>query len=242
MNPTLLVYFVAATLLLAGLVFDLQLAFWAGGFALSGALTNALAIHMLFEKVPGLAGSGVIAARFDEVTQALHRLMMTQFFTRDNIERFLHNETESQALNLTPLIDQSDLTPAYDRLSEVVLASKFGGALSMFGGEKALQSLKQPFLDKLKTALQEVTESPEFQKTLHEQWQQQLDRPEVVATLQADVSAIIEARLSELTPDTVKSIVQTLIREHLSWLVVWGGVLGGLIGLASALVAQSVAP
>ena len=31
-----------------------------GLFALSGALTNQLAIHMLFEKVPFLYGSGVI--------------------------------------------------------------------------------------------------------------------------------------------------------------------------------------
>ncbi|MGY8696849.1 MAG: DUF445 domain-containing protein, partial [Verrucomicrobiia bacterium] len=31
----------------------------AGLFSLSGALTNWLAVHMLFEKVPGLYGSGV---------------------------------------------------------------------------------------------------------------------------------------------------------------------------------------
>ena len=35
-----------------------------GAFALSGAATNWLAIHMLFEKVPGLYGSGVIETRF----------------------------------------------------------------------------------------------------------------------------------------------------------------------------------
>ena len=29
----------------------------------------------------------------------------------------------------------------------------------------------------------------------------------------------------------VKDIVQTMIRQHLGWLVVWGGVFGGLIGL-----------
>ena len=37
-----------------------------GFFALSGAITNWLAIHMLFEKVPILYGSGVIPNRFDE--------------------------------------------------------------------------------------------------------------------------------------------------------------------------------
>ncbi|KUJ72052.1 DUF445 family protein [Thiomicrospira sp. WB1] len=240
MNLVSLVYFSAITLLLAGLIFDWPMAFWAGGFALSGALTNALAIHMLFEKVPGMAGSGVIAARFDDVTAALHRLMMTQFFTQDNIERFLFSETETQRIDLSPLIEQADLTPAYDRLSEVILASKFGGALSLFGGEKALQSLKTPFLTNLKSALQEVTQSDEFQDVLHAQMNSQMDRPDVLDRLQQDVSRIIEARLAELTPESVKVIVQTLIKDHLSWLVIWGGVLGGLIGLASAFLARFV--
>lgn len=240
MNWVGLVYFSATTLLLAGLIFDWPLAFWAGGFALSGALTNALAIHMLFEKVPGMAGSGVIAERFDEVTAALHRLMMTQFFTQDNIERFVTSEAETQRIDLAPLIEQADLTPAYDRLSEVVLDSKFGGALTMFGGEKALQSLKTPFLTQLKSALQEVTQSDEFQQVLHAQMNSQMDHPAVLARLQQDVSKIVEARLAELTPESVKVIVQTLIKEHLRWLVIWGGVLGGLMGLVSALLARFV--
>ena len=38
-----------------------------GLFAFSGALTNWLAIHMLFEKVPGFYGSGVIPARASRI-------------------------------------------------------------------------------------------------------------------------------------------------------------------------------
>ena len=37
-----------------------------GFFALSGAVTNWLAIHMLFERVPGLYGSGVIPLHFQD--------------------------------------------------------------------------------------------------------------------------------------------------------------------------------
>ena len=37
-----------------------------GLFALSGALTNWLAIYMLFEKIPFLYGSGVIPSRFED--------------------------------------------------------------------------------------------------------------------------------------------------------------------------------
>jgi len=35
----------------------------------------------------------------------------------------------------------------------------------------------------------------------------------------------------------VKDIIQKMIRAHLGWLVVWGGVIGGLIGLIKCLVA-----
>ena len=45
------------------------------------------------------------------------------------------------------------------------------------------------------------------------------------------VELIIDARLAELTPQKVKEIVEEMIRKHLGWLVLWGGVFGGLIGL-----------
>ena len=41
-----------------------ELLLFTGLFALSGAVTNQLAIHMLFEKVPLLYGSGVIEKNF----------------------------------------------------------------------------------------------------------------------------------------------------------------------------------
>jgi len=34
----------------------------------------------------------------------------------------------------------------------------------------------------------------------------------------------------------VKNIIQRMIKEHLGWLVVWGGVFGGLIGLGFSLI------
>ncbi len=47
--------------------------------------------------------------------------------------------------------------------------------------------------------------------------------------VKGNVEAIIDQRLSELTPKLVKEIVQKMIKEHLGWLVVWGGVFGGLL-------------
>ena len=45
-------------------------------FALSGALTNWLAIYMLFEKVPGFYGSGIIPLHFEEFKSGIRTLIM----------------------------------------------------------------------------------------------------------------------------------------------------------------------
>ncbi|MCU7375947.1 hypothetical protein PEC18_35415 [Paucibacter sp. O1-1] len=52
-----------AIFVLVGYGLQQQIVFTIGLFALSGAITNWLAIHMLFEKVPGLYGSGVVPSR-----------------------------------------------------------------------------------------------------------------------------------------------------------------------------------
>ena len=64
----------------------------------------------------------------------------------------------------------------------------------------------------------------------------QLDQPEQLEGIRAQVDTIVQQRLNELTPALVKDIIQQMIRQHLGWLVVWGGVFGGLIGLLAALI------
>ena len=62
------------------------------------------------------------------------------------------------------------------------------------------------------------------------------DGNDFTSTLIGKVEHIIDNRLNELTPENVKQIVQDMIREHLGWLVVWGGVFGGAIGMIVSLL------
>ena len=41
------------------------------------------------------------------------------------------------------------------------------------------------------------------------------------------------AKLEELTPEIVKGMMEQVMREHLGWLIVWGNIFGGAIGLVS---------
>ncbi|WP_321777672.1 DUF445 domain-containing protein [Sulfurimonas sp.] len=207
-----------------------SLLLFSGLFALSGAFTNQLAIHMLFEKVPFLYGSGVIPARFEAFKESIKNLMMTEFFTREQLDDFFKNE--EQKINLKPIIEQTDFAPAFDALSKTVMESSFGGMLEMFGGESALDALREPFSLKMKVAVIKIVNSDAFNATL----QNHMQNSELSDDMLASIENVIDARLNELTPQLVKEMVQKLIKEHLDWLVVWGGVFGGLIGLISSLI------
>ena len=203
---------------------------YTGLFALSGALTNQLAIHMLFEKVPLLYGSGVIPQRFEAFKKAIKDLMMQEFFNREQLDKFFQNEEKK--INLVPIIEETDFSPAFDALSKTVMESSFGGMLGMFGGETALEGLREPFSNKMKSAVIKIVNSQAFNVTL----QQHMRSSALSDDLINSIESVIEARLNELTPQMVKEIVERLIKEHLDWLVVWGGVFGGLIGLLSSFI------
>ena len=234
MNKNLITNLLALVLTLSGWFWPQPVLFSIGLFALSGALTNALAIHMLFEKVPLLYGSGVIPARFEQFKAGIYQLVMTQFFSSDNIDRFLNEKQRSHsvAFDFEPVIAKTDLSPAFDSLLKVVEQSSFGSMLSMFGGSAALMPLKEPFIAKLKLALTDIAQSDDFNQLVLSQ----LDTPKQLDGIRTQVDSIVQQRLDELTPALVKDIIQQMIRQHLGWLVVWGGVFGGLIGLVAALI------
>lgn len=232
MNKSLVTNVLAAICVILGYALSLPILFNVGLFALSGAITNWLAVYMLFEKVPGLYGSGVVPSRFEEFKLGIAHLMMKQFFTAENIDRFLSEKEGISQIDLAPVIEKVDLAPSFDALVNTVAQSSFGCMLAMFGGTEALMPLKEPFIEKMKASLVDMAESEQFRSLL----KQELEQPNVMADLQQKIANIVEQRLNELTPQMVKQIVQEMIQTHLGWLVVWGGVFGGAIGLVAALV------
>lgn len=232
MNKSVLTNIIPLALLAGGYATANQYLLYAGLFAFSGAITNWLAIHMLFEKVPGLYGSGVIPARFEEFKAAIKQLMMEQFFTEGNIDRFLSSEMSGKSLNLEPVIKKIDFNPAFDSLVHVIENSQFGGMLAMVGGTEALQPMKAPFVEKMQESVIEISKSDSVKNAIKDE----LESPAMMDEIKENIEAIIDQRLNELTPKLVKEMVQAMIKKHLGWLVVWGGVFGGVIGLISAAI------
>jgi len=222
----------AVTVVVAGIVLQNPVVLSVGMFAVSGAITNWLAIYMLFEKIPGLYGSGVIPERFEDFKLAIKNLMMEQFFTDENIDRFLTGDEKKHDFHLAPVIEKVDLSASFDSLVEVIMQSSFGSMLGMFGGVDALAPLKEPFIISMKSSLVNMTKEEKFQSLLHEE----LEKPDVLSDIKQQIEEIVDARLNELTPQMVKEIIQKMIKQHLGWLVVWGGVFGGLIGFFTTLI------
>jgi uncharacterized membrane protein YheB (UPF0754 family) len=230
MSKSTITDIISILLILLGYFLHIDLLLYAGLFALSGAITNQLAIHMLFERVPLLYGSGVIEKNFGKFKDSIKEMIMTQFFTKEHIQDFF--TSEEQKIDLKPIVQNADFSPAFEALSKTVMESKFGGAISMFGGESALQALKDPFVTKLQSAVIDIVSSKAFKDELDSYIQNSALSDDLIT----NIDKIVTNRLNQLTPIMVKELVQNLIQEHLGWLVVWGGVFGGLIGVVSSFI------
>jgi uncharacterized membrane protein YheB (UPF0754 family) len=229
MNKSLITNIVAAVCVLVGYLSGHAIVFSIGIFALSGAITNLVAIHMLFEKVPFLYGSGVITLKFKEFKSSIRKLILEEFFHKDKINYLLQSQQEN--LNLTPVVKKFDLDPAFDTLVGVIETSQFGPMLTMFGGSEALQPMRSTFVEKMQDTLIDITEKPDFKALMVNELLGGNSE-----SIHATIEQAVEQRLDELTPTMVKEIIQNMIKTHLGWLVVWGGVFGGLFGLIAALV------
>lgn len=54
-------------------------------------------------------------------------------------------------------------------------------------------------------------------------------------TLRTEVDQMLTDRLQEIHEEDVKQLLEEVIRKHLHWLIIWGNVFGGLLGLLSAI-------
>ncbi len=201
-----------------------------GLFALSGGITNWLAVHMLFERVPGLYGSGVIQIRFKDFKRAIRDLILDQFFRREDLESFFNGAGNTSAIlgeKLKSSVDNLDFNQAFETLIDVIMNSSFAGMLSMLGGREALDTLKEPFMEKIREYFRQQFFGADFQERIQEALKGVFDEDAILSRLQS----LIDQRLDQMTPAIVKEIMQQMIRKHLGWLVVWGCTFGGLIGL-----------
>ena len=220
MNKSLITNFLSILIIIVGYFYRDNYSFIiiTGVFALSGSITNWIAIHMLFEKVPLLYGSGIILDKFEDIKLGIKNLILQELFTETQINNFL---LDSKVSTSETIINKIDFDKVFIGLVEAIEGSQLGGMLAMVGGRKALDPLKEPFNKKLKIIIEDfVTENTSNDNS-----------SDTTASLLLKIENILDARLADLSPEDIKIIIQKMIKEHLGWLVVWGGFFGGFLGL-----------
>lgn len=217
MNKSLITNLISIFIILIGFLYrdDFSFILLVGVFALSGSITNLLAIHMLFDKVPFLYGSGVILDRFDDIKLGIKNLILKELFSAEQIDKFILDNKQKASGGI---IEKIDFDRVFVGLVESIEGSQLGGMLAMIGGRKALEPLKDPFVKKLKVIIEDFIRDNSGNNNSTDE-------------LLLKIENILDARLADLSPNDVKIIIQKMIREHLGWLVVWGGFFGGLLGL-----------
>jgi len=222
MNKSVLTNLTAVLITFIGLfpIYN-EIIFFTGLFALSGSITNWLAVYMLFDKVPFIYGSGVIPRNFVMFKAGIRNIVINEFFAGDNFEKFVKQNNESLK---TKIETNLNFEKVFLKLTDAIEESSLGGLLGMIGGKEALNPLKEPIKEKLLMALSEQFETSS------------LNNNEGYEVVKMQLEKLIDDRLDEIGPHEVKIILTQMIDKHLGWLVLWGGVFGGVIGFTSTIL------
>lgn len=200
-----------------------------GLFGFAGGITNWLAVKMLFDRVPGLYGSGVIPNRFREIRAKIKQLIMTHFFDEAYLERFFEEHGhqlggDGLEQELRELLASEEADRAIEGELERLKQGPMGMMIRLAGNDM-LKVLVSGFIDGLIDRVAPMAEARLRQKSID------------IPALREQVDRLLEVKLEELTPEIVKRMMEQVMREHLGWLIVWGNVFGGLIGLLSRALA-----
>ena len=78
---------------------------------------------------------------------------MSEFFSSEQIRSFLTNSNDFSA---DKVFQKLNFDFIFDELVRTIEGSKVGSMLQLVGGRKALEPLKQPIVEKLKTVIEKI--------------------------------------------------------------------------------------
>lgn len=226
LNKSFMTNLIALIISILGILLDNIQLKTIGFYALSGAITNSLAIIMLFEKIRFVYGSGVIPNQFEGFKRAIKNMLVKHFFSTEYLQHFLLSGIYKEKDEIKNIIAKKvNYDLLFDSFVDAIMESQFGRMIESFlGGKVAIEPMRDSFKEKMqKTILmmlsQEDTNSNYNFDNIN------------VHHIAKKLENMIDVRLDELTPKMVKKIIQEMIRKHLGWLVIWGGIFGAIIGL-----------
>eukprot|EP01104_Vermistella_antarctica_P020306 TRINITY_DN8643_c0_g1_i1.p1 TRINITY_DN8643_c0_g1~~TRINITY_DN8643_c0_g1_i1.p1 ORF type:complete len:352 (+),score=104.08 TRINITY_DN8643_c0_g1_i1:336-1391(+) len=198
-----------------------------GLFGFSGGITNWLAIKMLFDRIPGVYGSGIIPSKFVEIRETVKNVVLKTFFDAEFIRHYLSQKASQLAtsMNLDERLKAILESPVVSEFIDAKLAElgsrPEGMWLTMMGINPAsLKPMIRPFVLGIGSEM--------IPKLLNNFDVGSIVDVDLILT---EIDTLMSTKLQELSPEVVKKLMELVMREHLGWLIVWGNVFGALLGL-----------
>ncbi|KAI8504534.1 hypothetical protein Bbelb_176520, partial [Branchiostoma belcheri] len=180
-----------------------------GLFSVSGGVTNWLAVKMLFDRIPGLIGSGVITSQFKEIRQTVKNVVLETFFETEYLENYMHRKSgeflaafqiESK---LQRLLQSERVMQIIDNQVQKLYKKPEGMMLAMMGVDagklsKMIQPLMKGLSRDMTPVLAKNLKTFEFMNA---------------ESMRAQVDEMMTVKMEEFTPPKVKKTTGNMVES-----------------------------
>ena len=184
--------------------------------AFIGWFTNWIAIKMLFhpkepKKILGITFHGIFPKRQKIFAEKLGKMISVEFLSFDDIQQKIANPQNLQ--KLMPMIEGHVDKFLRDKLSDEM------PFLSLFIGNKTIQSLKRIFMQELEILF------PQLMTSYAGHLQEELD-----------LEKIVTEKVSAFSSDKLENILYQIMSKEFRFVEILGGVIGFIIGIVQVLI------
>ena len=184
--------------------------------AFIGWFTNWVAIKMLFhpkepKQILGITFHGIFPKRQKIFAEKLGKMISVEFLSFEDIEQKIADPQNLE--KLMPMIETHVDNFLKNKLSDEM------PFLSLFIGNKTIQSLKKTFMQELETLF------PQIMKTYAGHLQEELD-----------LEKIVIEKVSAFSTDKLEDILYQIMSKEFRLVEILGGVIGFIIGIVQVLI------
>ncbi|XP_063692530.1 uncharacterized protein LOC134824551 isoform X2 [Bolinopsis microptera] len=200
-----------------------------GLFAFSGGFTNWIAIQMLFYKIPLIYGSGVLRRRYKAIRCAMKDMILGTFFQPEFLNKYIPQKLREAAaeadvenkINLF-LNTETGQKIIEDKIDQISASPEGQLVESMDINVGTFKPLIKPVIVSFLSDL-----GPSVLNHLIEPDNGALN----LDKLRDELNRYMCERMLEVTPQMIQDIMYTVVLQYLGWLIVWGCVFGGVMGV-----------
>ena len=200
-------------------------------FGFAGGVTNWLAVKMLFDEIPGVYGSGIIPKQFKQIRNTIKEMIMDTFFEPAFLQKQLSSKLggmvgpDQVEAQLVAALESQEFSEIINQKMTELSSSPMGAMVTMAGiNANSIKPFLKPFVKAISVKVAPMVGEIVNGGT---------GAGSPIMKLRDEVNRLMEERLKELTAQRVKGLIEAVMRAHLGWLVVWGNIFGGLIGVCS---------